>query len=373
MLKSLVLATSLLVGANANIKADSSMGKSLLKSARRLEDGDDDGEIDYTYVANYSIKFQGCHHVSQWNAEVDEDNDVRMQTVRLARFRLCPSGTCSNDKAIGCTSGFGDYIVDLDTFLASYLQDKQETEEYNCEYAQNNICGCDADDVDDEDTCLNTCYANNGLSYCIEDEDEGEQFQAVDYAACAQYEYEADDDANRRRLDEAEEEVQYFIGAYCANQGGDVRLGFFSDDTCTTKSETSYSALTGSSLPYSTESLVSSKCVSCKEVAEEQDENGDDADAQDEDQVKEMCEEMYTAAGKCESYMGIQYPTETACNYLEGIKITTDDGIIRTSSTRASKGAAVAIGLFATTAILLGAYVHFLQTKLGSKVGLLSQ
>merc|ERR1711957_627195 len=326
-------------------------GKSLLKSARRLEDGDDDAEIDYTYVANYSIKFQGCHHVSQWNAEVDEDNDVRMQTVRLARFRLCPTGTCSNDKAIGCTSGFGDYIVDLDTFLASYLTDKQNTEEYNCEYAQNNICGCDADDVDDED--------------------EGDQFDALDYAVCAQYEYEADDDANRRRLDEAEEEVQYFIGAYCADQGGEVRLGFFSDDTCTTKSETSYSSLTGSSLPYSGESLISSNCISCQEVAEEQD--GDDADAQDEDQVKEICEEMYMAAGKCESYMGIQYPTETACNYLEGVKITRDDGIMVTSSTRASKGAAVAIGLFATTAILLGAYVYFLQTKLGGKARLSTQ
>jgi len=371
MLKSLVLATSLLVGANANIKADSSMGKSLLKSARRLEDGDDDGEIDYTYVANYSIKFQGCHHVSQWNAEVDEDNDVRMQTVRLARFRLCPTGTCSNDKAIGCTSGFGDYIVDLDTFLASYLQDKQETEEYNCEYAQNNICGCDADDVDDEDTCLNTCYANNGLSYCIEDEDEGEQFEAMNYAACAQYDYQANDDAYRRRLDEAEEEVQYFIGAYCADQGGDVRFGFFSDDTCTQFSETSYYALTGSSLPYSTESLISDECLSCKNVDE--DANQDDA-AEAEDQVKEMCEEIYMDAGKCESDMGIQYPSEDGCSYIEGIKITRDDGIIRTSSTRASKGAAVAIGLFATTAIFLGAYVYYLRTKLGhAKINLSAQ
>jgi len=370
MLKSLVIAATLLAGANADIKANSSMGKSLLKTARRLEDADE--EIDYSYVANYSIKFQGCHHVSQWNAEVDEDNDVRMQTVRLARFRLCPSGTCSNDKTAGCTSGYGDYIVDLDTFLQSYLQDKQETEEYNCEYAQNNVCGCDADDVDDEDTCLNTCYANNGLSYCIEDEDEGEQFDVQDYAVCAQFEPEDNDDANRRRLEDAEEEVQYFIGAYCADQGGEVRLGFFSDDTCTTKSETSYKSLTGSSLPYSTETLISSKCLSCEEPADD-DGNQDGDDEQDEDMVKEMCEQMYEMAGKCESYMGVQYPTESACNYIEGIKITRDDGIIRTSSTRSSKGASVAIGLFATTAILLGAYVYFLQTKLGGKVNLSTQ
>merc|ERR1711957_1062562 len=179
------------------------------------------------------------------------------------------------------------------------MGDKQNTEEYNCEYAQNNICGCDADDVDDEDGCLNTCYANNGLSYCIEDEDECDQFDAMDYAVCAQYEYEADDDAYRRRLDEADED---------ANQ----------DDA--------YEA---------------------------------------EDQVKEMCEEIYMVAGKCESDMGIQYPSEDGCSYIEGIKITRDDGIIRTSSTRASKGAAVAVGLFATSAIFLGAYVYYLRTKLG--------
>lgn len=368
MLKSLAFAASLLVGAHAEIAATSSLGKSLLKSARRLEDAD--GEVDYSFVANYSIKFQGCHHVSQWNAEVDEDNDVRIQTVRLARFRLCPTETCSSQKTAGCTSGYGDYIVDLDTFLQGYLQDKQETQEYNCQYLQENTCGCDADDIDDEDGCLNTCYANAGMDYCIEDEDEEDQFDAMDYAACAQFDYQPDDDAYRRRLDEAEEEVQYFIGAYCAEQGGEVHLGMFSDDTCTQFSDTSYSTLTGSSLPYSGESLISNKCISCENVDE--DENGDDAYA--EVQVKEMCEEIYMTAGKCESTMGIQYPSEDGCSYIEGIKITRDDGIIRTSSTRASKGAAVAIGLFATTAILLGTYVYYLRTKLGhAKINLSAQ
>jgi len=48
----------------ASIKADSAMGMELLGKARKLE-GDD--EVDMTWVTGYSIKFQGCHHISQWN------------------------------------------------------------------------------------------------------------------------------------------------------------------------------------------------------------------------------------------------------------------------------------------------------------------
>uniref|UniRef100_A0A7S1BM50 Uncharacterized protein n=1 Tax=Corethron hystrix TaxID=216773 RepID=A0A7S1BM50_9STRA len=369
MLKSLALAATIIVRAYADLKADSHMGQSLLKAARKLEDGND--EIDYTYVANYSIKFQGCHHVSQWNAEVDEDNDVRLQTVRLARFRLCATGSCSNSKTAGCSSGYGDYVVDLNTFVESYLQDKQQTEEYNCQVAEENS-GCDADDVDDQDTCQYSYYMSQGLDYCIENEDGEEEFDAQEYAQCAQVEFEAgNDDDNRRRKLEEDEEVQYFIGAYCADQGGEIRLGLFTDDTCTEMSETSYSSLSGgSSLPYSTKSLISEECISCREPNDDENQDGDDAE--DEDQVKEICEQVYSYAGKCETNMNIAYPSTSGCNYIEGIKITRNDGVIRTESTRASKGASVAIGLFATTAILLGAYVYYLKSKLGGTINLSS-
>jgi len=371
MLKSLTLATTLFVGTYADIKANSRLGISLLSSARRLEDGGDDDGVDYSYVANYSIKFQGCNDVSQWNNGDDDDNGARIKTVHFARFRLCPTDSCDNDSAIGCTSGFGDYIVDLNTFVQSYLEDKQQTEEYNCQYLQDNSCDCDNDNVDDEDGCLNTCYANAGLDYCIENEDEDEQFQVQDYAQCAQFEYDQNDDENRRRLDEAEEEVQYFIGAYCGSEDGDIRLGFFSDDTCTQESSTSYYSLTGSSLPYSDESIVSTKCISCKEPADNN-ANQDDNEAEDEDQVKEICEEMYMYAGKCESYMGIQYPTETGCTYIEGLQVNSINGNGIISSV--SNSAIVAMWVFMATASLLGCYVYHLRSKLGSaKVDLSSQ
>ena len=50
---------------------------------------------------------------------------------------------------------------------------------------------------------------------------------------------------------------------------------------------------------------------------------------------------------------------------IEGIKIIREDGVIRTSATKKSKAAAVTIGLFTTTSVLLAAYVYYLRTKLG--------
>jgi hypothetical protein len=99
--------------AETSIRSSSRAGQLLLQNAQRVLNGNDNA--DYSYIAEYSIKFQGCHHVQQWNDNVDEENDVRIMTKRLARFRLCPTDQCSNDKSSGCTTKYGDYIVDVRT------------------------------------------------------------------------------------------------------------------------------------------------------------------------------------------------------------------------------------------------------------------
>jgi hypothetical protein len=47
------------------IQADSELGMRLLSEARELEGS----EWTHTWVAGYSLKFEGCHHISQWNPE----------------------------------------------------------------------------------------------------------------------------------------------------------------------------------------------------------------------------------------------------------------------------------------------------------------
>lgn len=48
-----------------DVKADSPLGMKLLGEARKLNDAN--YEFDNTWVAGYSLKFEGCHHISQWN------------------------------------------------------------------------------------------------------------------------------------------------------------------------------------------------------------------------------------------------------------------------------------------------------------------
>mmetsp|Transcript_6 Transcript_6/g.14 ORF Transcript_6/g.14 Transcript_6/m.14 type:complete len:186 (-) Transcript_6:151-708(-) len=168
---------------------------------------------------------------------------------------------------------------------------------------------------------------------------------------CAQF--DLNNNGRQRRQRQLEDEMEYYVGPYCADQGGEIHLGLFADDTCTTfvtNGESTFYSVMGYELPFSDASLVSNRCMSCN------DGEGD---------VNEVCENIYAVSGKCETKMNFAYPNESACTYIEGIKIIRADGVIRTSKTKKSKAAAVCIGLFLTLAVLLAAYVMYLRTKLG--------
>lgn len=348
-----------------NIKADSKLGNDLLAGARRL---DGDNNDDYTWVAGYSLKFQGCHHISQWNEEANGEDEPKIQTKRLVRFRLCPTGSCTYEDASGCDSGYGDYIMDMNIFLQSYIQNKMEQQEYQCEYAANYVCGnCD------DDYCSYDCYNDNGLDFCNEedpyanDDANAEAFQLDEYMYCADW----DVPNNGRRLEDGDEDQGYFIGPYCGDQGGKIHLGVFTDEFCTNFADDEengithtefYYKLTGESLPYSSESLIGMDCISCSanQNGNNNNNNGDEAN--------EMCDEIYQQAGKCESSLNPNSyyfsANENACTYIEGIKIVRSDGIVVQNSSTTSKSAAICIGVFAGVFVVLGAYVYYLKTKL---------
>jgi hypothetical protein len=172
-------------------------------------------------------------------------------------------------------------------------------------------------------------------------------------------------------LNDNNNQVRYYLGAYCAGQGGSIQLTIFTDDTCTTFAEDGnslYAASYGYDLPFSSEtttSLISNTCHACDPYDEYQ---ADDRKRRElnnnQNQQQSFCVASYMTAGKCETKMKVDYPNESSCNYIEGIKIIRDDGVIRTSHAHQSKAAAVFIGLLTTAAVLLGAYVYFLRTKL---------
>jgi hypothetical protein len=349
---------------NGDIPADSDIGRHLLSHARQL-DQNNQQNVDYSFLGSYSVKFQGCHHVQQWNNDNDDDDDVRIKTKRLVRFRLCPRSECTTDTA-GCTSKYGDYVVDMNTFVYAYLNAKADNGANMCaDVAKvcNNMCNGSND-------CVANCYSSYSMNWCLSNKNknrelENAEFDPINYASCSKAYF-----GNRRELENNyngqgyyDQDTTYYIGPYCADQGGEIRLGVFTDGTCTSfaqNGESMFYSKNGYTLPYSGRSIVTSMCLSCSSSS------GDGGYS-----VNELCSDIYYLSGKCETRMNIGYPNESSCSYIEGIKIIREDGVIRTSVTKKSKAAAVCIGLFLTIAVLLAGYVFYLRTKLSrAKVNL---
>ena len=308
------------------------MGRSILQHARALDQNNN--EVDYDFIGEYSIKFQGCHHVSQWNADVDDEDDVRIKTKRLVRFRLCPYDSCSSDKSAGCTSKYGDYVVDMNTFVAYYLQAIQDDFDNICaDIARQTVMPSVT--MVEIPIVFRSVIKRYSMTMCLDGNDDNANngFDPLDYAACAQYNFGGG--RERRALDQ----VEYYVGPYCAAQGGEIHLGLFTDDTCTTyaqNGESTFYSYASFELPYSDNSLVSTRCMACS-VADQ------DGDGQAE--VSEVCQAIYGASGKCETKMSVDYPNESACTYIEGIKIIREDGVIRTSATRKEHGCCTSVSV----------------------------
>ena len=274
------------------------------------------------------------------------------------RFRLCPSDTCATDSAYGCKSGYGDYVVSMDTYLQAYLDSVQQDQEYNCEYARSNECGCynNGDDYGTFEKCEYDCFMNKGMEYCVDNnpyaEDGGQQEEEDDWDLM--------DMVQCQQLNGG----SYYTGAYCSSDGGSIVMGVFTDDSCSNLSDVyggqdMYTTITGKELPHSTTTLIGNECMSCMEGAD-----ANYNDQQDADAVKEGCETLYLQAGKCEQGLnGGGSGNNNACQYMEGINMVYKDGGMFSRS-HSSSAAGVFIGLFSCSFVLLSSYAYYLKSKL---------
>ena len=387
-------AAAMEVTPKAAISATSRIGQNVLSKARRLEDAN--AEISYTWVANMSLKFQGCYHTQTWNGEANGDEDVKISTQRLVRFRLCPSSSCTMENAAGCSAGYGDYIIGMEEYLQAYFEAVQQDQEYSCQYEKNyGDCICNGENQGDDfnaEYCEYDCYMGKGMEYCVDknpyeenngnnnNRNQNQKQEMREMAECKQLEIQNN---NNRMLEDAQ--AVYYIGAYCSDTGGSIHLGLFTEDTCSQFADanagaTTYASLTGSALPYSDTTLIGTECLSCKEPQEvnKNGENQNNAnDQEDADKVKEQCEQLYANAGKCEANLSsstVKYPNNNGCNFMEGVKIYRKNGSIISKKSSKNTTASIFIGLFACSFVLLGGYAYYLKSKLDrAKVNLVSE
>ncbi len=338
---------------NANSKA----GRNLIESATLVEGSRSLEDSAYDFVGKYSIKFLDCHSVNQWNGDYDEDyeegeneeeegeenkenNGKRIIASSLIRFRLCPTSSCQHKSSSGCNSKYGDYVVDLQTFVYNYLAAQSSMNDEIDDYCYS-LC------LYEDDYCKEDCFKSNGGygSTNDNDDDRSSNLDPLNYAQCAAYK-------------------DYYLGPYCSSDGKSVLLGLFSDDSCSDFAgcnNSCFKSKYGYNLPYSDESIIPKNCASCS-YKYFSSSNDDDYYA-----ANDYCQEIYSNSGKCETRMSIAYPNESACTYIEGIKHLQKNGVISSNAVKRSKVASMGIGMLTFMSIALGLYVHYLSTsKLGT-------
>eukprot|EP00956_Cyclotella_meneghiniana_P008038 scaffold10711_cov73-Cyclotella_meneghiniana.AAC.4 len=276
-----------------------------MQQSRRLENynNDDNNQQVNGYnfdLSQYSIKFEKCQTTKLFDSS-NENSDSVLKTKRFVIFRLCPDSDCSN---------YGEYLVDLDSYLETTIEHMAEAQEQYCEEC-NSCVGVD-DDVNcggvDVDTCYSKCQN-------IANMESNGYVDAADYTACGKVYYNQNTG------------VSYYAGAMCSSSGTKIKIGLFDDNTCSTladvdsidhyiKNENGYNVKLSYHLLKQT--FGGDFVASCY------DEDG---------AVSGMCQTLYEDAGKCEyvhGFSGIdndnyKYATQIAneeqvCEFISKLK-----------------------------------------------------
>ena len=79
--------------------------------------------------------------------------------------RLCPSASCSRGAGTGCSSDYGDYVVDMHSFLEAYIAWQVERNAYKCAaYGQPCFNECFEST---SASCYRSCYKKNGVNAAL--------------------------------------------------------------------------------------------------------------------------------------------------------------------------------------------------------------
>lgn len=285
-----------LLSSAAALKADSHAGKTLLaKSSRALEEDAAEEEANYEWMMDYSMVFTSCHQVQGYTGEAEEGDDT-VQYTKLVKYKLCPAKKCRT----GCKGA--EYVTDMNSFVDSWTEWTMNDKEYKCEQ-QRETCGCD-DYYGDEDVCYSKCFANAGMSDCIEEENDDDAFvfELQEWLECK--ESEAVDSYGN----------VLYVGPKCSSSGEQINMGVFKDQYCTQEysSEIFATYYGGTKLPYQDENIVAENCISCKDSSNEY-----------YSEVTEICQESYPASAKCETNLAkyLSSAVETGCEYINNIRL----------------------------------------------------
>lgn len=333
-------------------------------------------------ISNYAVKFEQCQFVKAYDQEqaADEENSTVLATKRFVLFRLCPNSACGS-----CNYNYGEYLIDLESYLEATVEYYQNYQEGSCQ-ACNEMCYNQNQNQDGQRKLENQKFYNVDCDSCVTECEKIQNMEnngfvdATNFLEC-QLIYDPDDDSV----------AGLYAGPICASQGTRINIGVFKDDQClfadNSKVVDDYVQKDGVALKLSHNLLkktYTDTCISCKEPREQQ--YNEYADQQDADEVIELCENLYNEAAKCEKahgftngyagYYGYENQLaqeEVVCEFMQSLKSGTYDEegeiIVKGASSAIGGPSATGVQKFALTFFTLGTvglavYAAMLHSKL---------
>jgi len=386
--------------AKSKNNAKSAFASKLVTGARRLDDADEEYEVN---ISGYAVKFEKCQFVKSYDDELaeEEDSETVLATKRFVIFKLCPDSSCSS-----CNYNYGEYMIDLETYLESTVQYQQELQEEMCNQCDEN---CEAEEEEEEDnderrrldvdcdSCQDECDK-------IENMEDNGYIDATEFLECQQIGDGGDDG------------IELYAGPMCASSGSKIKIGVFEDEDCNIVdnsknvddyliNDDGYQMKLSHAL---LKTVYADTCISCLVVEEEEenededeDDNNDEEEEEEEEEepeVTDMCQALYEGAAKCEKshefdggyadyddYANQYSQEEVVCDFINSIESGTyeDNGEISLygagSTTNGGSdttgGQKFALTFFILGSVALAGYAAMLHNKLtkGGKAGLSSQ
>jgi len=313
------------------------------------EDAAAEEEVWELDLSTYSIKFEKCQFVKQYAYNGQNGNNKNnknaqdiLTTKHFVVFRLCPDNSCGT-----CNYKYGEYIIDMESYLAATLEYKQEAQQNYCESCNQCVemaaavaAGGEANEDEawkctgiDTSTCYTECQN-------IENMEANGYVDASAYTQCVKLNAV---DANGNN---------YYAGGVCRSSSSSgseksgIKIGVFTDQYCTYYDESvDISTVlknndgTAMSLSYHLlkETFEDGVCIASCAKEQENNNNNNNGEAAAAE-VNELCGQLYETSGKCESAHGFadgmktyddydnqMLNEELVCNFITAVKSGTYD------------------------------------------------
>jgi len=300
-------------------------------NAQDYDDYVDDGQLYYGEfafdIAKYSLKYARCQSINTWSDDMAQDQDATdvLTQKKFIVFRLCPYNYCSSDLSYGCNNNYGEYIIELDDYMAIIKEEWSDNINNFCEYCD----GCyrrrlNADDdayddynVDDAQDDANYDDVQDDADDYVaqddaqddeqDDDNDCDQMCTTYSSVCTNRNKNDDDNQDQNNILECtefenENGVKRYIGPHCSSSGRSIVLGLFSDQYCTQVVGDTYDAASFSGLNFDTDSLTDyspKQCIPCSAQSVPYLDYEQQEDDDQNDNIIDLCTDLYYGSAKC--------------------------------------------------------------------------